>query len=80
MLFYPNLICLLIKIYRNRFFKSDLVAKQHKDPKISILFPKAIDENELTKNTVCYFVQKDIFMRKWRPPDVSADDEWAVKY
>ena len=19
-------------------------------------------------------------MRKWRPPDVSADDEWAVKY
>jgi hypothetical protein len=60
--------------------KSHLVSEQHKDPDILILFQKAVDESELSKNPVCYFVQKDILMRKWRPPDVSADDEWAVKY
>ena len=29
---------------------------------------------------VCYFVKNDILMRKWRPPDVSADDEWSVNH
>ena len=23
-------------------------------------------------------MKNDILMRKWRPPDVSADDEWTV--
>ena len=27
---------------------------------------------------VCYYVKNDILMRKWRPPDVSANDEWIV--
>ena len=60
--------------------KSNLINEQHKDPEISILFEKAVKDSEISKNPVCYFVQKDILMRKWRPPDVSADDEWAVKY
>ena len=29
---------------------------------------------------VCYYVQNDILMRKWGPPDVSADDEWTVNH
>ena len=60
--------------------KSDLINEQHKDPEISILFQKAVKDSEISKNLVCYFVQKDILIRKWRPPDVSVDDEWAVKY
>ena len=27
---------------------------------------------------VCFYVKNDILVRKWRPPDVSADDEWTV--
>ena len=60
--------------------KSNLIIEQHKDPAISILFEKAVKDSEISKNPVCYFVQKDILMRKWRPPDVPADDEWGVKY
>ena len=60
--------------------KSNLIAAQHKDPEISTLFEKAVEKCELSNDSVCYFVQNDILMRKWRPPDVSADDEWAVKY
>ena len=60
--------------------KPNLITEQHKDPEISTLFQKTVEESELSKNPVCYFVKKDILMRKWRPPDVSADDEWAVKY
>ena len=29
---------------------------------------------------VCYYVKNDILMRKWRPPDVSAEDEWTVNH
>ena len=60
--------------------KPNLITEQHKDREISTLFQKAVKESELSKNPVCYFVKKDILMRKWRPPDVSVDDEWAVKY
>ena len=56
------------------------MTEQHKDPEISTLFEKAVEESELSKNPVCYFVQNDILMRKWRPPDVSAENEWAVKH
>ena len=60
--------------------KESLIKKQHKDPKISCLFQKAVDESEISKHPVCYFVENDVLMRKWRPPDVPAEDEWTVKY
>ena len=68
------------KILSQPISKSNLITEQHKDPEISTLFEKAVEESELSKNPVCYFVQNDILMRKWRPPDVSAEDEWAVKH
>ena len=29
---------------------------------------------------VCYYIENDILMRKWRPPDVLADDELIVNH
>ena len=60
--------------------RSQLCKEQHSDPEISPLFDKALDENEMSQVPVCYYVQNDILMRKWRPPDVSADDEWTVNH
>ena len=68
------------KILSQSISKFNLITEQHKDPEISTLFEKAVEESELSKNPVCYFVQNDILMRKWRSPDVSAEDEWAVKH
>ena len=60
--------------------RSHLIAEQHRDPEISPLFQRAVNENEVSQNPVCFFTKNGVLMRKWRPPDVSADDEWAVKY
>ena len=58
--------------------RSQLCKEQHGDPEISPLFDRALDENEMSQVSVCYYVKNDILMRKWRPPDFSADDEWTV--
>ena len=60
--------------------RSQLCKEQHSDPEISPLFDRALDDNEMTQVPVCYYVKNDILMRKWRPPDVSADDEWTVNH
>ena len=60
--------------------RSQLWKEQHSDPEISPLFERVLDENEMSQVPVCYYVKNDILMRKWRPPDVSADDEWTVNH
>ena len=60
--------------------KSQLCKEQHSDPEISTLFERTLDEKEISQVPVCYYVKNDILMRKWRPPDVSAEDEWTVNH
>ena len=67
-------------ISNDQLSRSQLCKEQHSDPEISPLFYRALDENEMSQVPVCYYVQNDILMRKWRPPDVSADDEWTVNH
>ena len=64
----------------DRLSRSQLCKEQHSDPEISSLFDRALDENETSQVPVCYYMKNDILMRKWRPPDVSADDEWTVNH
>ena len=67
-------------ISNDQLSRSQLCKEQHSDPEISPLFDRALDENEMSQVPVCYYVQNDILMRKWRPPDVSADDEVTVNH
>ena len=67
-------------ISNDQLSRSQLCKEQHSDPEISPLFDRALDENEMSQVPVCYYVKNDILMRKWRPPDVSADDEWTVNH
>ena len=60
--------------------RSQLCKEQHSDPEISPLFERAFNENEISQVPVCYYVKNGILMRKWRPPDVSAEDEWTVNH
>ena len=66
--------------YQEKISKGNLIAEQQKDPDISCLFPRTVDESEVSSNPICYFVTNGVLMRKWRPPDISAEDEWAIKY
>ena len=60
--------------------RSQLCQEQHSDPEISPLFERALDENEISQVPVCFYVKNDILMRKWRPPDVSAEYEWTINH
>ena len=60
--------------------RSNLIEEQHNDPEISALFGKALDENEAAKIPNCYYVKNGVLLRKWRPVDSPADEEWKVKH
>ena len=58
--------------------KSQLIQEQQTDPEISKLIFKALPEDEISQVPICYYIKNGILMRKWRPYDVPADDEWAL--
>ena len=58
--------------------KSQLIQEQQTDPEISKLIYRALPEDEISQVPMCYCIKNGILMRKWRPYDVPADDEWAV--
>ena len=58
--------------------KSQLIQEQQTDPEISKLIFRALPEDEISQVPMCYYIKSGILMRKWRPYDVPADDEWAV--
>ena len=60
--------------------KSQLIQEQQTDPEISKLIFRALPEDEISQVPMCYYIKNGILMRKWRPFDVPADDEWAVYY
>lgn len=57
-----------------------LFAEQQRYPVVSSLFARVVDESEVSKNPACFFTKNGVPMRKWRPPNIPAEDEWAVKY
>ena len=60
--------------------RSQLCKEQHNDPEILPLLERALDEKEIDQVPVCFYVKNGILMKKWRPPDVSAEDEWTVNH
>ena len=58
--------------------KSQLIQEQQTDPEMSKLIFRALPEDEISPVPMCYYIKNGILMRKWRPFDVPADDEWAV--
>ena len=60
--------------------RSQLSKEQHKDPEISLLFQKVVSETDLAQDPICFYIKNGILMRKWRSPEVPADDEWAVNH
>ena len=60
------------------FSRSDLIREQNSDPDVSCLFARSVDESDVSRDPVCFYTKNDVLMRKWRPSDVHADDEWEV--
>ena len=57
-----------------------LILEQQKDSRLSSLFQNTVSEDEISSVPCCYYKKNGVLMRKWRPPDVPSDAEWAVKH
>ena len=55
-----------------------LILEQQKDFTLSSLFQNMVSEDEISSVPCCYYKKNGVLMRKWRPPDVPSDAEWAV--
>ena len=55
-----------------------LIQEQVNDPTLSDVREKALPPDEIAKVSVGYFLRDGVLMRKWRPPDIPANEEWAV--
>ena len=60
--------------------RSQLYKEQYNDPEILPLLERAFEEKEIDQVPVCFYVKNGILMRKWQPPDVSAEDEWTINH
>lgn len=57
-----------------------LVDSQKRDPSINRLFQDVVQDKEIDNIPACYFLKHDVLMRKYRPPDLSVDDDYGVLY
>ena len=53
-----------------------LVIEQKNDPELKDLGQRALTLQEAEEVPVCFYKQNGVLMRKWRPPDAPASDEW----
>ena len=60
--------------------RSQLSKETQKELEILSLFQKAVSEVDLAQDPICFYIKNGILMRKWRSPEVPADDEWAVNH
>ena len=58
--------------------RKQLIKAQGDDPEISELKEKALSDDDIAKVPVGYYLKDGVLMRKFRPSDVAADEEWAV--
>ena len=58
--------------------RTQLIREQDKDPKLTEYIERSLPSQEAEKIPVCFYTEDGILMRKWRPPEVSVEDEWQV--
>ena len=74
-------IIILMKPHNFQVFsRENSIAQQKKDSKIFSLFNKALSDDEICTVPVGYYFRNGVLMRKWRPADVQADEDWCVKH
>ena len=58
--------------------QKSLITEQDKDPDCVRLKQKALSEEEAKIVPNCYFIKDGILLRKWKPPEVPANEDWKV--
>ena len=58
--------------------REQLIHEQQHDTELNQLAKDAVSEEEMTKYAHCYYTKSGVLMRKWRPPDAPATEEWQI--
>ncbi len=58
--------------------REQLIVEQRNDEKMSSLFEAVVPVEQLECVSQGYFVEDGVLMRKWRPSNAAADDEWQI--
>ena len=58
--------------------RNRLIIEQKKDPVLVELCQRSLSEEEAKNVPVCFYMKNDVLMRKWRPLEASAEDDWTV--
>ena len=58
--------------------REQLIDEQSRDVELVQLAREAVSKEEMTKHAHCYYLKSGILMRKWRPPNAPASEEWQV--
>ena len=57
--------------------RSDLIKNQHADKELHTMFQRSVNADEAKLESEGYYTNNGVLMRKWRPPQVPAEDDWA---
>ena len=60
--------------------KSQFLKEQEKDPELNSFLQRATPDSKIDQVFTCYYLKHGILLRKWRPPEISANDEWQVRH
>ena len=59
--------------------REQLIQEQQNNVEIAALIDRALSEEEAAKVPVGYYLSAGLLMRKWRPPEVAANEDWHVR-
>ena len=60
--------------------RDKLIMEQKSDPELVDLAKETVTDEEVETTSECYFMQSGVLMRKWRPRDTPATEEWKTVY
>ena len=56
---------------------SDLIKNQHADKELHTMFQRSVSADEAKFESECYYTNNGVLIRKWRPPQVPDEYDWA---
>ena len=60
--------------------REQLVQTQEDYEELHPLMNDAVGEDEVHKYAICFYRQSGVLMRKWRPLDAPANEEWRTSH
>ncbi len=58
--------------------REELIKQQKCDPDLLRTAERAVSQDEIHKEPVCFYYEHGVLMRKFRPPESKVDEDWEI--